>query len=83
MFVIFLSYFRNMKYINYTYVCYITDLYHVHSNTADLLRAALSWLPVAIQQFFALSSSLFVDFLCILQRENLVRIMQLLTWTPA
>ena len=53
MFVIFLSYFRNMKYINYTYVCYITDLYHVHSNTADLLLAALSWLPIAIQQSFA------------------------------
>ncbi len=48
-----LSYFRNMKYINHTYVCYITDLYHVHSKTADLLLAALSWLPVAIKQSFA------------------------------
>jgi hypothetical protein len=52
-FALFQKYELHKLYICQNYVCYITDLYHVHSNTADLLLAALSWLRVAIQQSFA------------------------------
>ena len=59
------------------------DIYHAYTNYTDLLFAALSGLPVAMQQSFALSRCFLIHLLCITQRENLICIMQLLAWTAA
>ena len=48
------------------------DIYHAYINYTNLLFAALSGLPVAMQQSFALRRCFLIHLLCITQRENLV-----------
>ncbi len=61
----------------------ILQVYSDYTNYTDLLFAALSGLPIGMQQSLALSSCFLVHILCITQLENLVCTIKLVTRTPA